>query len=178
VVVQAWIDENGLREDVRLLHTVHDELLGEIRTDEHFEGRVRTIADLMCPSVEKTGFRVPIETDIEVGQNWAEVKALDSWLKKRHAPPSNPIEDGVPASFLVRCDWPANDFNWAELFSLLGAAVVRSDAYPGEPRRPLQLETRWSNRGGETQHHVAVCRSALESVISNRPGLALVVGSR
>jgi hypothetical protein len=71
VRLQDWIDKEGLGEEIKLLLTVHDELVLEIRDDEHFVSRAYEVSRKMCPT--NLGWEVPIETDIEVGYNWAEL---------------------------------------------------------------------------------------------------------
>jgi len=81
--VSRWIRQEGLQDSVRLLMTVHDELVFEIQDDAHFFSRVEKIRSLMCPNLASMGWVVPIEVDVEVGYNWAELLSLEQLREER-----------------------------------------------------------------------------------------------
>lgn len=77
--VQKWVDSNGMRDRVRMQLTVHDELVFEIYDDEYFVQTCEIVGSLMCPTIPN--WDVPIEVDIEYGDNWADLRDLED-LKK------------------------------------------------------------------------------------------------
>ena len=77
VSVTSWIEREKLQDEVRLLLTVHDELVFEVLDDNDFIKRCRLVASKMCPDLSGWGWNVPIETDVEFGDNWAELTHID-----------------------------------------------------------------------------------------------------
>lgn len=81
VNVRNWIKKDA--PDVRMLLTVHDELVFEIKDDQHIFDTARQIAKIMSlPELVKFNWRVPIECDIEIGPNWAELYDINKLDKK------------------------------------------------------------------------------------------------
>lgn len=67
--------ENYSREEVKMILTVHDELVFEVRDD-----KLEEVAKLVRDSMENPkGFKldVPIKVDVEYGQNWGDLKDLE-----------------------------------------------------------------------------------------------------
>jgi hypothetical protein len=73
VRVHDFINREGLNDKIRLLLTVHDELVFEIIDGPELPVLARAISKEMCPDLSKFGWIVPIETDIEIGDNWADM---------------------------------------------------------------------------------------------------------
>ena len=70
VEAQAWIKEQNYGDDARMLLQVHDELVFEVKND-----LVDTIAEKMKEIMEGVAkLKVPLTVDVEVGQNWKELK--------------------------------------------------------------------------------------------------------
>jgi len=64
---------------VKLMLTAHDELIFEIPVE-----RVAELAPQLAAEMCKCSFMdVPVLSDIEVGQNWAEMVSLGDWIKER-----------------------------------------------------------------------------------------------
>lgn len=82
VMVHDWILKNHLQDRVRLLLTVHDELVFEVADDRYLIQTCKDIAKEMCPDLSKWGWSVPILTDIEIGENWADLEHIKSLEKK------------------------------------------------------------------------------------------------
>jgi hypothetical protein len=82
VLVHDWIVKNQLEDRVRLLLTVHDELVFEVADDCYLLQTCEDIAKEMCPDLTKWGWTVPILTDIEIGDNWAELEHIKVLKKK------------------------------------------------------------------------------------------------
>lgn len=71
VEAQAWLKEQGYGDDARMLLQVHDELVFEVKND-----LVDTVAKKMKEIMEGVAkLKVPLTVDVEVGQNWKDLKA-------------------------------------------------------------------------------------------------------
>jgi len=81
VRVQKWIQDEGLQDEVKMLLTVHDELVFEIRWGSNFFELTSQVAAKMCPPLEQYRWDVPVETDVEVGENWAEMMDFNDLMK-------------------------------------------------------------------------------------------------
>lgn len=77
--VHKWIKRHKKQDDVKILLSVHDELDLEVRDDDNLYANCREIAKQMCPPIE--GWTVPIGTDIEIGDNWAELSDIEDLEK-------------------------------------------------------------------------------------------------
>jgi len=83
VRVSKWIKKEGLFDIVRLLLTVHDELVFEVKQQPGLYSLLRDIGRQLTltqpgnilPDIP--GWKVPIEVDIEIGPNWSTMKNLD-----------------------------------------------------------------------------------------------------
>ncbi len=68
---QAWLKEQDYGEDARMLLQVHDELVFEVKND-----LVDTVAKKMKEIMEGVAkLKVPLTVDVEIGQNWKDLKA-------------------------------------------------------------------------------------------------------
>jgi hypothetical protein len=76
VRIDDWIEKNGLRDRVRLMLLVHDEIDLMIREGPDLPHLARTAADLMGLDLQ---WSVPITTDIDVGRNWADLVPLEAY---------------------------------------------------------------------------------------------------
>jgi len=76
--VDEWITKNGLEDRVILILSVHDELVFYVKDDEYLVQTCRDIQKVMCPDLSNWGWQVPIETDCEIGDNWALLTGLDA----------------------------------------------------------------------------------------------------
>jgi DNA polymerase I len=74
IMKRAMIDVHAAlapRDDVRMILTVHDELLFEARAD-----RAEEVADLVRDRMQSAAtLRVPLTVDVGIGANWKEAKA-------------------------------------------------------------------------------------------------------
>lgn len=69
--VNGWIEDNGLREDVRPWLQMHDELLLEVKTELAEE--VKKVVS-MAMTADAGMFSVPLKADARVGRSWGEAK--------------------------------------------------------------------------------------------------------
>ena len=70
IAVDKWINTEGFDDDVKLLLQVHDELVLEVKAD-----LVEKVSDKLKEIMEKVAsFEVPLTVDVEVGDNWKEMK--------------------------------------------------------------------------------------------------------
>ncbi len=71
IKVDEWIKDEGFGDDVRLLLQVHDELVLEVKTD-----LVSKVSDQLKEIMENVAsFNVPLTVEVEVGDNWKEMKS-------------------------------------------------------------------------------------------------------
>ena len=97
-IVQAY--REGIWERLRTANTVHDELNFPylVPTEECMIDFYR-MAEIMRTSVK--GLRVPLEAEIELGENWASTKEIKDWLEIRDNEPdkweklSEPLRQSV-----------------------------------------------------------------------------------
>lgn len=76
VKVDEWIEKNDLRERVRLLLQIHDELVFEVKKND-VEETAKSIAHIMETVVDpKELSGVPIAVEIAVGENWGETEKI------------------------------------------------------------------------------------------------------
>ena len=76
VKVDEWIEKSGLRERVRLLLQIHDELVFEVKKND-VEETAQAIAHIMETVVDpKELSGVPIAVEVAVGENWGETKKI------------------------------------------------------------------------------------------------------
>jgi len=92
VRVVHWIRKEGLQDDIRLMLTVHDELVFEIKDGPEFFTLCTAVAERMCPEV---GWDVPIEVDLEVGDNWALMQDINDLKKERGLPDEEKTQEGA-----------------------------------------------------------------------------------
>lgn len=85
VRVRRWIKKHHAEEYIKILLTVHDELVLEIKEDANFVAHCRKVSDLLSelPFNGQEQWTVPIKTDIEIGDNWAELEYLHEYEAKQ-----------------------------------------------------------------------------------------------
>ncbi len=171
VMTDQWIVREHLHDEVQLLLAVHDELLVQVRDDQHLEERARHISRLMCPPADMTGWIVPITTDIEVGPNWSEIVKLDTLLKRRgqrviEAPPSTPTDQ-----LILTCTWDVV-CNGSLLTAVLDECSMLSQREAtSEVLVPLRL--RLTGVPSDTSVMFRASESVVRQVIQRYPGLML-----
>ena len=83
VRVSRWLQKEGLTDTVKLLLTVHDELVFEVKEQPGLYSLLRDLGRQLTLTREGEllpdvpGWKVPIEVDIEIGPNWSTMKNLD-----------------------------------------------------------------------------------------------------
>lgn len=111
--INDWIEENGLDDDVKIMLTVHDECVFAVRDTPELPEIARKLSEVMTPDL---GWKVPIVTDIEIGDNWADVVSIEDYeaqagLTPRTSHSYNPdqsiqsIRDGL----LLYCTWKVTE---------------------------------------------------------------------
>ncbi|MDP2648217.1 MAG: DNA polymerase I [Candidatus Yanofskybacteria bacterium] len=74
IAIDDYLESNNLSKDARMLLQVHDELVFEIRT-----GRMEELIPKITSIMEEIhSFDVPIVVDSKYGDNWSEMKSLQS----------------------------------------------------------------------------------------------------
>jgi hypothetical protein len=81
--INEWINKEGLHDSVKVLLTVHDEIVFMIKDDEYFFSYIETLMDKMVPDLSSMGWEVPLGVDVEIGQNWADMQDLSVLKKER-----------------------------------------------------------------------------------------------
>lgn len=90
--VHAYIKSRKLENDVRMLLTVHDEIVYEIR-DDLLPEVIPEIVKLMC--FEIPGFQVPLTCDIELSKDWGSVLEYKKHYENLGLNISTPDEDKI-----------------------------------------------------------------------------------
>jgi len=144
--IQEWLLTNP-DVQVKLLLNVHDELVFEIHLDDKFVDNCQKLSELMTFPNNQKNWDVPIETDIEVGDNWGELVSLEDF-KKEYFPDvcSEPVtsEDKIKvvkqpsdvSEILLIVRSPLTAEQWGKLQK----AVLISSEVPGQLNIPLYLE--------------------------------------
>jgi len=89
VMCDKLIERNGWREDCRILLTVHDEIVFEVRDSMKFI--IMPELGLVMSRCGPKGWKIPLTVDIEWGSNWGE--ANNAW--KPPAPVLKCLREGV-----------------------------------------------------------------------------------
>jgi len=97
--VYTWIKAKKLENDVRMLLTIHDELVYEIR-DDLLPQVIPEIVKLMC--FEIPGFQVPLTCDIEISKDWGSVMEYQKHYENLGLVVSTPDEDKIVKETEVR----------------------------------------------------------------------------
>ena len=79
-IVNAY--KEGLWKKINVVNTIHDELNGSIPVDEEHIKDVMRMAEIMRTSMPN--LRVPLEAEMELGDDWANTKTIDEWLEIRN----------------------------------------------------------------------------------------------
>jgi DNA polymerase family A len=90
--IHTWIKAKKLDNDVRMLLTVHDEIVFEIR-DDLLPQVIPEIVKLMC--FEIPGFQVPLTCDIEISKDWGSVMEYQKHYENLGLVVSTPDEDKI-----------------------------------------------------------------------------------
>jgi len=90
--VHGWVKAKKLENDVRMLLTVHDEIVYEIR-DDLLPQVIPEIVKLMC--FEIPGFQVPLTCDIEISKDWGSVMEYQRHYEMLGLTVSTPDEDKI-----------------------------------------------------------------------------------
>ena len=83
--IHKWIQKNGLQDDIKILLTVHDEVVLEVRETPDLPERLREIERQMTLTPkgkllpEIPGWLLPLKCDIELGPNWAQQITLEEY---------------------------------------------------------------------------------------------------
>lgn len=166
VSLRRWITKNHLQDRVRLLLTVHDEIVLEIKDDHEFLDTCEAAAAQMIPDLTSTGWIIPIEVDIEFGYNWADQTHIDD-LRKKSTVTTTEASTTAPERFqreqlILRINCTLmKDFR-DKLFEAVGVAIQASEA--GSDRTPLVLELageKHPQRYQRVSMPVRVCEIAL-----------------
>jgi len=92
VNIHTWIKSKNLQNDVRMLLTVHDEIVYEIR-DDLLPEVIPELVKLMC--FEIPGFEVPLKCDIELSKDWGSVMEYQKHYENLGLILSTPDEDKI-----------------------------------------------------------------------------------
>ena len=83
VRVTEWIVRENLFSRVKIILTVHDEIVFLIQDGPDFFTLIETISSKMVPDLSSCGWEVPLGVDVEVGDNWADLYDLKDLKKER-----------------------------------------------------------------------------------------------
>jgi intein/homing endonuclease len=168
--VGRWIRSSGLQDDIKILLTVHDELVLEIRDTPQMYEQLREVGRQMIstpkgksvPDIQ--GWFVPLGVDIEIGKNWAEMTDID---KLDPTTKDTVVESKPPDDTVVLI---VQTLTQEQSDSLLGL-LARACAVPNVIKVPLKLQI-----GGKLHRSGAmskVHRPTLEEGIKRIPGVAI-----
>lgn len=98
-IVNAY--KEGLWQKINVVNTIHDELNGSIPVDEEHIKDVMRMAEIMRTSMPN--LRVPLEAEMELGENWANTKTVDEWLEIRNTDEVkwNSLSDNLRKAILI-----------------------------------------------------------------------------
>ena len=83
-IVQAY--KEGIWKELKVANTVHDELnMPYLEPTRECMINFYRMAEIMRTSVK--GLRVPLEAEIELGDNWASTKTIGEWVEVRKSEP-------------------------------------------------------------------------------------------
>jgi DNA polymerase-1 len=75
--VYAYIKEERLEKEIRMLLQVHDELVFEVKSSKT-KAHVKKLVEIMEGVLKgKEDHEVPIAVSVAVGKNWGELKDID-----------------------------------------------------------------------------------------------------
>jgi DNA polymerase-1 len=75
--VHAYIKEEKLEKEIRMLLQVHDELVFEVKSSKT-KAHVKKLVEIMEGVLKgKEDHGVPIAVSVAVGKNWGELKDID-----------------------------------------------------------------------------------------------------
>lgn len=95
-IVRAY--NEGLWKKIHVVNTVHDELNGSVKPTEQDMLNVYRMAEIMKTTIP---LKVPLDAEIELGDNWASTKEIKDWLEIRDNEPdkweklSEPLRQSV-----------------------------------------------------------------------------------
>lgn len=104
IKVHDWIMKNFLQERVKMILTVHDELVFYVKEDGQLFSTCREIQRCMCPDLSSWGWNIPLETDCEIGDNWAlltDIKKLDKSVASQSILNGKPYGPTTPPDNLL-----------------------------------------------------------------------------
>lgn len=81
-IVRAY--KEGLWKKIHVINTVHDELNGSVKPTEQDMLNVYRMAEIMKTTIP---LKVPLDAEIELGDNWASTKEIKDWLEIRDNEP-------------------------------------------------------------------------------------------
>lgn len=98
-IVNAY--KEGLWKKINVVNTIHDELNGSIPVDEEHIKDVMRMAEIMRTSMPN--LRVPLEAEMELGDDWANTKTIDEWLEIRNTDEVkwNSLSDNLRKAILI-----------------------------------------------------------------------------
>ena len=93
--------KEGIWEEINVVNTIHDELIGSIPVDEEHIKDVMRMAEIMRTSMPN--LRVPLEAEMELGDDWANTKTIDEWLEIRNTDEVkwNSLSDNLRKAILI-----------------------------------------------------------------------------
>jgi hypothetical protein len=80
--VHEFLTKEKLHDEVKMHLTVHDELVLSIKDGPGFFDLCKEVRRQMTPDLSPWGWKVPLETDCEIGDNWAEMVKIEDLLPK------------------------------------------------------------------------------------------------
>ena len=79
LAIQEWIHQEGIEDHVKIVATVHDSIILEVRDDVDLKSYVgRAVKEIMEQTPQKylPGLDFPFVADVEVGTKWGELSKL------------------------------------------------------------------------------------------------------
>lgn len=129
VSIHAWIKQNNLQDYVRMLLTVHDEIVFEIHDSKLLE-IIPRLVEIMCRPIGV--WPVPLVTDVEISKDWGNVIDLSKWVRvlnlsdpfERASTKDTQAEPEAPSPLLLK----ANSFSPGSVMRIVDHRDEMSDS--------------------------------------------------
>ena len=97
-IIRAY--KEGIWRKIHVTNTVHDELNGSVPATEEDLLNVYRMAEIMRTTIP---LKVPLEAEIELGDNWADTKEIKDWLEIRDNEPDkwNKLSEPLKQSIII-----------------------------------------------------------------------------